>query len=122
MHAAENAEEQDFDQFGVTNSQLLRDIISIKSQMDSSTVPLGRYQGPGVLMPTFRNNCMVLPASSQSSCKPNFDLGFHLDSDSDDDAASSSVEFKVPSVPAVNQKVYKTEREEISSEENFQAA
>ncbi len=47
-------------------------------------------------MPSLKNNSVVLPSVSQSSCKPNFDLRFHLDSDSDDDVPSVAVDFKVP--------------------------
>ncbi len=87
------AEEEHFDQLGISNSQLLADVTSIESQYARSSVPLGTYQGPSVPIPTLKNNCVVLPSTSRESCKPNFDLGFQLDSNSDDEF--SSMQFKV---------------------------
>ncbi len=76
------AEKMDFDQFGISNEQDVTALENqlLESQMSASRLPLGSYQGPGMPMPSLKNNSVVLPSVSHSSSQPNFDLGFHLDS------------------------------------------
>ncbi len=97
VEAVINAEEEQFNQFDMSNSQLLSEVTRIENDLFGSRLPLGRYQGPAVPVPLLRNNVVVLPGMEE---KPTFDLGFCWDSDSDEDAVcSSSVDFKVPQVP-----------------------
>ncbi len=101
VRAAICAEEDHFDQFDVSNTQLLHDVNFVQRQYAASRVSLGSYQGPAVPMPSLKNDSIVLPSVSRNSCKPNFDLGFHVDSDSDDDSATNNAgDFKVPQAPA----------------------
>ena len=86
----------------MSNSQLLSEVTRMENDLSGSRLSLGRYQGPAVPVPSLTNNVVVLPSTEE---KPTFDVGFHWDSDSDEDAAcSSSVDFKVPEVPVKKSK------------------
>lgn len=97
IQATEHAEEEFFNQFGVSNSQLMKDVNELEQH--SSQLPLGHYHGPAKPIPFLQNEVVVLPASGPEVCEPNFDLGFHFDND--DDEPDNCVLFKVPEPVAV---------------------
>ncbi len=104
--------EQNHDEFNceITDEQCVRAAEHVESMIRVHPRRLGKYEGPAVPMPTLRNN-VVIVAEPRETDQPNFDLGYHVNSDSDNELSHKSHPvFKVPDVPTSSQKKHQREK------------